>query len=269
MSLIISQPINSIAFHIFNYPVKYYGLLLTLAIFVGLVVSYFLLKKRFNIILAQDFVDISPFMILISLIGARFFYVLGDWEFYSLYPREIFFINHGGLSIYGAIFSGIIFFIFYCKRRNISFFSFCDCLAVVMPICQSIGRWGNYFNQEAFGTPTEGFIKLYVDEIYRPLEYKNFQYFHPAFLYEGILNLLLFLFLLFLFIKFKNIKKGLIFSLYLIFYASIRLLIENIRLDSVMNIYSIHVASIISIVILLYGLINLIYIYFFNKKTER
>ena len=268
MSFVIPNPSSSVAFYIFNYPIKYYGLCLTFAIFVGIITVYFILKKRFSKIVAQDFLDNSSYLILFSLLGARLFYVVGSLDFYLQYPKEIIMVNHGGLSIYGAIFFAIIFFILYCKNKKLSFFRFCDCFAVVMPLSQAIGRWGNYFNQEAFGLPYNGFIKLFVEEYYRPFEYKNFSYFHPTFLYESLLNFILFLILFFIFLKFKNINNGVIFSVYLIFYSLIRLFVENIRLDSVLTINNIHIASFISILILIYGIINLGYILYKKERNS-
>ena len=264
MNLIIPAPNSSIAFYIFNYPIKYYGLCLGLAIFVGLVLVYYFLKKRFSEPLASNFIDISPFLIIVSLIGARLFYILGDLKYYLNNPKEMLFINHGGLSIYGAIFFAIVFLFIYCKKNKILFLKFSDCLALIMPLCQSIGRWGNYFNQEAFGLPSSGFVKLSVDYIYRPIIYRSYDYFHPAFLYESLLNLLLFIFLFGLFVKCKNLKYGTIFSLYLVSYGIIRLTIENIRVDSVLNLYGFHVASIISFLILAMGII-----FFININLQK
>ena len=269
MSLIIPSPHSSIAFSIFDFQIKYYGIFLTAAIFTGLFFSYFLIEKRFSKQFSSDFIDYSPFLILFSIIGARLFYVLGDIDFYLDYPNEIICINHGGISIYGAICFAIISLFFYCKKTGKSFFKLCDCLAVVMPLCQAIGRWGNYFNQEAFGLPSDGFIKLFVDFKYRPMEYKNVIYFHPTFLYEGVLNLILFIFLLLIFFKAKNIKDGTIFSFYLIFYGLIRLLVESIRLDSVLNFNDIHVATIISFLIVLVGVVFFCYSNFVYKKNGR
>lgn len=268
MHYIINSPPSSIAFYIFGYPVKYYGLFMTCAIFLGIAISFFLLKKKFNTACAQNFIDVSPYIVLFSLLGARIFYILGDLDFYLKNPLEMILINHGGISIFGAIIFAIIFLFFYCKKSNISFLGFCDCLAVGMPLCQSIGRWGNYFNQEAFGCPANGFLKLYVDYSYRPLEFKGFDFFHPTFLYEGILNLILFFVLMFIFLKFKNIKSGTLFSLYLIFYSLIRFLVEKIRLDSVLNIFGFHVASLICIIVFFFGLILLLNIYFIQKKPK-
>ena len=203
MSLVIPSFNSTVAFYIFKYPVKYYGLCISLAIFCGLFLSYFLMKKKFDKIIVENFIDNSPFIILFSILGARLFYVIGDYKFYLNNLNEIFLINHGGISIYGAILFGIIYLVFYCKKKRISFWNLSDCLAVTMPLSQSIGRWGNYFNQEAFGIPANGFIKLFVDYQYRPFEFKTISYYHPTFLYESVLDFILFLVLLLFFLKFK------------------------------------------------------------------
>lgn len=257
MSFIIYPPQNPIAFVIFNHPIYWYGIIITTAIFIGITFSYLLVLKKFSKKEAETFLDFFPFVIIFSIIGARLFYILGNTVFYFKNPLEIIMINHGGLSIWGGLFFGISSFIFFCKKYKTDALKIFDILALSMPLCQAIGRWGNYCNQEAYGRPSDFFIKLYVDFKYRNPELITTEYYHPAFLYESILNLLLFFLLVFIFFKFK-LKKGTIFYLYLIFYSIIRIFVESFRIDSVLYLNNFPVASVISFVVLIISLILLL-----------
>ena len=109
------------------------------------------------------------------------------------FPTEILAIRHGGISIHGAILGGLIGLFIFAKRHKISALKLCDISALGLVIAQAIGRWGNFFNSEAFGSPTEMAWKLYIPGQYRPIPYTNYEYFHPTFLYESILNILIFI----------------------------------------------------------------------------
>ena len=259
MNFVIYPPSNSIAFEIFNLSIRWYGLILAFSIFIGATLGYFLFLKKEGKDAAELFSDSIFYVVVSSIIGARIFYVIGDLDFYFKHPKEIIMINHGGLSIYGAIIFGILTLIIYLSSKKVSIYRYLDVFALVMPLCQAIGRWGNYFNQEAFGRPCTSFLRLFVDDTRRPLAYLDYEYFHPTFLYESVLNFILFCILLFLFFK-KDLKAGIIFSLYLIFYSIIRIVVESYRIDSIMDINSIPIATILSIVILLFGLFNLFFV---------
>ena len=259
--MITIYPINNpVAFFVFDFPIRWYGFILCFSIFTGIFLGNYYALKKYNKIDADIFTDSIFPVVIFSIIGARIFYVLGDFSFYFKNPIEIIMINHGGLSIFGAILFGILTLFFYLYLMKVEILKYFDIYALVMPLCQSIGRLGNYFNQEAFGLPSHGFFKLFVDDMYRPERFANVKFFHPTFLYESILNLILFLLLICIFFKFKNYKKGLVFSLYLIFYSIIRLFVENLRIDSVLNICNIPVADILSVITLLGGFIILFYI---------
>lgn len=255
MHFIINSPQNQILFNIFGLDLRYYGLILCSAIFIGIVVGYRLFKKNISKDEADFFLDYIPFVVFFSILGARLFYVIGNIEFYLAHKKEIFLINHGGLSIWGAILFGLVGLIFYLKLNKKNIYAHLDIIAAVMPLCQAIGRFGNYFNQEAFGKPSESFFKLYVDTQFRPAEYINYEYFHPTFLYESILDIISFLILILLFTKRRNLKSGAIFYLYIIFYSIIRLIVESIRIDSVSYVFNIPIASFISLIALLTSLI--------------
>lgn len=229
----------------------------------GVIISVILLNKKVSKNDSDLFLDYSPTIILFSIIGARLFYVLASFEFYFKNPKEIIMINHGGLSIFGAIIFGILTFYFLSKKNKFDFLIHIDVIAVTFPLCQAIGRFGNFFNQEAYGAPYDGFLKLFVSKYYRKPQFLDVEYYHPAFLYESFFDLIIFFILLTLFFKNKKLKNGSIAAIYLILYSIIRFFIEGIRIDSVLNLASIPIAKIISIIIFILGLSCLI---FLNKK---
>ncbi len=261
MNLVFYPPHSSVAFSLFGYDIRWYGIILSVSLFVGTIISFVIAKKKHDNSFSDIFLD-SVFPVVISaIIGARLFYVIGEYNFYKNHLIEIFMINHGGLSIYGAIIFGIAALYLYLKIKKQDFLAYFDIYALVMPLCQSIGRWGNYFNQEAFGKPAYGLFKLYVDDFRRPDAYAGVDFFHPAFFYESVLDLCLFFVLFYLFFKCKNLKNGTIFSIYLIFYAVIRIFVESVRIDSILNLSNIPIAVLISIFSLIFGTVILFYLY--------
>lgn len=247
-----------IAFFIGNYPVMKYGLTMGAAIFASFV-SLLFFRKRFYPEISEDTLfDLSFWIILFGIIGARVWYVLLNFKYFLSNPLEILMINHGGITIHGALFGGIIAGFIFVKKNNLNFLKSADLYALVIPIGQAIGRWGNFFNSEAFGKPCDLPWKLYISPENRPVEYLDTQFFHPTFLYESIGNLFVFCILYFVLRnKFKD-KQGLIFLSYLFLYSILRIAIELIRTDSVLNIFGIPVAIwvciVIAIISLFYGL---------------
>ena len=239
---------------------------MTVAILVGVIVANKIIAKKYSNTDSEFFFDSLIYVLLASIFGARAFYVVGNLNFYLQNKSEIFMINHGGLSIFGAIFFGILALTIYSKMKKKEVLKYLDIYALVMPLAQSIGRFGNYFNQEAFGAPIiNNFpVKLFVSEFFRPVQFKNFEFFHPTFLYESALDLVLFLLLITFFFKKEKIFKGEIFLLYLIFYSIIRFFIEGIRIDSVLNVYSMPVVRIICVFVFVISLI----LFFILKKRS-
>jgi len=246
--MILKAFTSPIAFNLFGFQIYWYGIIMAIAIFTGIALTSYLLKRYVSDKDHTLFTDFAAYIVLFAVLGARLFYVIGSWEFYYNNPNEIFLINHGGLSIYGAIIFGIIAIFSLSKIYKFNMLKYCDVIATVFPLCQSIGRWGNFFNQEAYGRPYNGFLQLYIDEMHRKTNFQNIEYYHPAFLYESILDLALFILLIFIFLKCKNIKQGTIFLIYLFLYSIIRIIVESIRIDSVCFVFNIPVAMFISII---------------------
>ena len=170
-----------------------------------------------------------------QIIAIIYFYLIRDYA----HPMEIPAVWHGGLAIHGAILTAIIAGYFYVRHYKLDFWQMADIVAPSLIIGQAIGRWGNYFNQEAYGGLTDLPWAMYIDGAYR----------HPTFLYESIWNLSVFLILIFLRRK-DFIKRGDIFLLYLAMYSLGRVFIEGLRTDSLM-LGPLKVAQVISILFII------------------
>ena len=227
------------------------------AIAVGVLVSdwagtkFFALKK-------ETIIDLAPYLIIFGIIGARLYYCILSYDFYLRFPTEIIAIRHGGISIHGAILGGLIGLWIFAKRHKINPIKLCDVSAIGLSLAQAIGRWGNFFNSEAFGAPTNLPWKLYIAPQYRPIPYQEYQYFHPAFLYESILDVVIFVILLALVKTGKLKKDGNLALIYLILYSIVRIIVEMFRLDSVKYIFGMPVAIFVSIGIIIISVALLI-----------
>ena len=246
------QSPGDVAFNFFGYPVYYYGIILASAIFVGIYCAYLLYKKYYEASKAQNIIDFSPWIIIIGILGARFYYCLVNFSYYTAHPFEIFYIRQGGLSVHGMIIVGICGLWWLSKKYKMSFLQLIDSFLCGTALAQSIGRWGNFFNSEAFGAPTNLPWKLFIPISHRPTEFINYEFFHPTFLYESILDILIFVLLL---VLFKRLSKtpGLIACIYLILYSFARILVESCRIDSVLNIAGIPIAQIMSLAIIIFA----------------
>ena len=243
------QSPTDVAFDVFGFPIYFYGIILASAIFVGVYCAYFLYKLFYNKQEASKIIDFSPYIIIIGIIGSRLYYCLVNFSYYVKHPLEIFYIRQGGLSIHGVIIIGILALYTFSKKYKLSFLKLIDVFLCGTALGQSIGRWGNFFNSEAFGTPTNLPWKLYIPITHRPPQYIDFKYFHPTFLYESIFDFLIFLILL---ICFKKLSKspGVLACLYLIMYSIVRIIVEHFRIDSVLNIDGIPIAQLVSLIII-------------------
>lgn len=235
---------------IFGVNIYYYGVIMALAISIGTLVSDWAGTKFFSL-KKETVIDMAPYFIIFGIIGARLYYCILNYDFYLRFPTEILAIRHGGISIHGAILGGIFGLWLFSVRHKHSILKLCDVCSIGLPLAQAIGRWGNFFNSEAFGSPTNLPWKLYIAPQYRPIPYQDCQFFHPAFLYESILDLLIFGILLFLVNKKKIKQEGRLTFIYLILYSLVRIAVESIRLDSVKYIFGMPVAIFMSIGIII------------------
>ncbi len=255
---------SACCFKIFNYDVRFYSIFMALAMVLGCFASYFIAKKYYKNINLDNLIDLFPIIIIFGIIGARLYWVLLNFDYFKLYPNEILLIQNGGISIHGAIVGGIVGGIIYCKYKKINILQTFDILSYGLIVAQAIGRFGNWFNTEAFGRPSNLPIKLFVPFEYRPQIYSQFEYFHPTFLYEIIWNLFVFLVLFFVVRKILN-KDGITTCCYLILYSIGRYFIESVRIDSALNISGVPIAQIVSLIMIFVGVIGILYLI---KKTN-
>ena len=272
------------------FSIKWYGLLIALSIILGLNLS----KKlaRYRGIDPHLVSEILPSLILSSIIGARIYYVIFEYRQFSgdnfFTPIKIFniYLNipsflaiwEGGIAIHGALLGGFLSIYLFCKSKKIPLKIFLDLLMPSVILGQAIGRWGNFFNNEAFGIPTNLPWKVFIPLTNRPIIFSNYQFFHPTFLYESLWNLLIFILLIYVFNKQNkenSILPGLITCLYLITYSFGRFWIEGLRIDSLcLGGYppycegGLRIAQFISIFLFSSGLIWLYFLKFkFNKAN--
>ena len=248
---------------IFGVNIYYYGIIMAIAISIGTLVSdwvgsrYFAFKK-------ETIIDLAPYLIIFGILGARIYYCALNYDFYLRFPTEIIAIRHGGISIHGAIIGGAFGLWLFAKRHKLNIKKLFDTVAVGLPLAQAIGRWGNFFNSEAFGTPTNLPWKLYIAPQYRPIPYQNDLFFHPTFLYESILDIVIFV-ILFLMAKNNKIKKdGNLVLLYLVLYSIVRIIVESFRIDSVKYVLGQPVAIFVSVGIIILSII----LFFINNKQR-
>jgi len=249
------------SFHGFN--LYWYGVILAIAILVGINVSNFFAERYYK---SSFVLDSAPLVIILGVVFARFYYCVLNYKYYFSSPLEILAIRHGGLAIHGAVLGGILglltYFFLNKEKFKLGFLQITDVYALGLPLGQAIGRWGNFFNSEAFGTPCDLPWKLFIPVQNRPLAYIDNPFFHPTFLYESLLDLFIFFVLVHLFKK--HSIKGLTTALYLIFYGVCRLFVEFFRTDSILSIGFFHVAQVASLLMIILGAILLFLV---NRKV--
>lgn len=242
---------------VFGVNIYYYGVIMAIAICVGVLVADYFGSKYFGL-KKETIIDLAPYLIIFGILGARLYYCVLNYDFYLRFPTEIIAIRHGGISIHGAILGGAIGLWLFSIRHKLSAFKLADACALGLPIAQAIGRWGNFFNSEAFGAPTNLPFKLYIAPQYRPIPYQDYEFFHPAFLYESVLNIFIFAVLVWLTKSGKIKKDGNLALLYLILYSVVRILVESLRLDSVRYVLGVPVAIFVSACIIVLSVLVLI-----------
>lgn len=220
----LSFNVNPVAFKVLGVNIYWYAICIVLGIVLAIFLCY-KSKEKFDV--DFDFVLYCLiWAISIGLIGARLYYVAFNYEEYIISPMSILNLRDGGLAIYGGLIFGSLVIIWKCKKAKVNWFDFFDCFIPFVAIAQSVGRWGNFFNMEAYGIETFNLFRMGINTL------NGYQEVHPAFLYESICTFCIFVFLR---TKQKNRKfRGEIFYLYLFLYGGIRMVIEVVRIDSLM-----------------------------------
>ena len=267
------EHLSRVAFHIFGQEVYWYGIIIGIGVLLALALALHEAKRTGQN--PENYVDVALFGIIFAVIGARMYYVIFSWELYADNPLKIFALREGGLAIYGGIIAGIITVIVYTKKKGLNFWLVADTAAPSLLLGQIIGRWGNFFNREAFGGYTDNlFAMRYLKEqvhnvnpsvLEHTLTINGAEYIqvHPTFLYESLWNLMILILLLLL----KKRKKfdGQIFGCYILGYACGRVWIEGLRTDQLM-IGNFAVSQPLSVMSMIGAVVLLWYL---NKKEKR
>lgn len=198
----------------------------------------------------------------LAIIGARIYYVIFEWDYYGSRPIEIFKIWEGGLAIHGGIIVAAIFIIIYSKTKKLDMWKIFDIVFPVFMLAQMLGRWGNFYNCEAHGDIMPGWLvdlelAIFPDALIERTYLEYGSYYHPTFLYEGLLNLLGY-FIVTGIRKFSFFKKGDSLPFYMVWYGIIRFFIEAMRTDSLYQTYfgrEFKQNQVISVVLIVGGII--------------
>jgi phosphatidylglycerol---prolipoprotein diacylglyceryl transferase len=242
--------------------IRWYGLLIASAVLIGATLSQNLATRRQ--VNPELLSDLAVWLVVAAIPSARLYYVLFEWTQYAQNPQKIVAIWEGGIAIHGAILGGVIATLIFSKIKQVSFWQLADLVAPSLILGQAIGRWGNFFNSEAFGAPTDLPWKLFIPLDRRPIGFEAIEYYHPTFLYESLWNLAVFGLLMTLFIQDVRgkirLKVGTIFLTYLVAYSAGRVWIEGLRTDSLM-VGGLRTAQIVSLVGIGLGAIGLFWLY--------
>jgi len=213
--------------------VYWYGIFIASAVLIGVQLSMLLAVKRK--VDPELIGDLAFALVLGALPGARLYYVLFQWRDYVGHPEKMIAIWEGGIAIHGAILGGMLAAWGFSRWKKVSFWQLADLVAPSLILGQAIGRWGNFFNSEAYGAPTDLPWKVLIPVTRRMPGFESVAYYHPTFLYESLWNLGVFGLLITLFFKVGHrLKPGMLFCIYAIAYSSGRFWIEGLRTDSLM-----------------------------------
>ena len=245
-------PVNRVAFSIGSFNIYWYGILIATGLLLAVLYAYFN-AHRYDVD-ASKLMDCVIVGIITSIIGARAYYVAFRWDYFSAHPAEIIDIRDGGIAVYGSIIGALIGGLIVAKIRHMKFLPVLDITMTGFLIGQAIGRWGNFFNQEAFGTETDNIFRMVS-------EATGGKGVHPCFLYESVWCALGFFVLFIVNRKFQR-YHGQIFYLYLVWYGFERMIVEGLRTDSLylpfqILGYDVRVSQLVSAVIMVIGLILL------------
>lgn len=227
------------SFTVFGIEIAYYGVIIALGMLAGALVAYREAKKTGQKV--DDYIDFTLYTLIAAIIGARIYYVIFEWDYYSAHPLEIFNLRAGGLAIYGGVLASVLTLFIFTKVKKLKFWLMADTAVQGLIIGQIIGRWGNFFNREAFGGYTDSLFAMQLpvseakgitQELIEHLvtvDGVSYVQVHPTFLYEGTWNLLLFIGIC----LYKRHKKfdGEVFAIYLMGYGVGRFIIEGLRTD--------------------------------------
>ena len=252
------------AFSLFGAPIAWDALIICLGMIFA--VCYVIFRAGQIGINSDHIIDFALFVIPIGVLGARLYYVLMELDSYdSLW--EALNIRNGGLAIYGGIIAGAITVFCVCKYKKINFFAFADCVVPGLIMAQSIGRWGNFMNGEAFGSETTSFLRMGILNYNSMYTFDTYEmvYVHPTFLYESLWNLVGFI-AINIFYKHKK-YDGQVFLMIFGWYGLGRMWIEGLRMDS-LYLFGTSIRASQALAMLLFVACTALLIYFAIKKPD-
>ncbi len=257
------------SFTVFGIEIAYYGVIIALGMLAGALVAYREAKKTGQKV--DDYIDFTLYTLISAIIGARIYYVIFEWDYYSAHPLEIFNLRAGGLAIYGGVLASALTLFIFTKVKKLKFWLMADTAVQGLIIGQIIGRWGNFFNREAFGGYTDSLFAMQLPvseakgitqeliEHLVTIDGVSYVQVHPTFLYEGTWNLLLFIGIC----LYKRHKKfdGEIFAIYLMGYGVGRFIIEGLRTDQLVikALGGIAASQVLSIILIVLAVAFVIY----------
>ncbi len=233
-ALTLPSPPSPVIFEVGPFALRWYGLFIALGIAAATWMTVRELNRRgYDGAMALDALF---FVVPLGFIGARAYHVITDYDLYDGNPHSffpgVFEVWNGGLGIYGGVIGGFLGLLIFARLRGISALAFADAVAPGLVLAQAIGRFGNYFNQELFGRPSDLPWAIEIAPQNRPPQFNDAASFHPTFLYESIWDVLVCLILLFVVRRFANsLKNGDIFLLYVCLYSVGRFFVETLRVD--------------------------------------
>ncbi len=239
------------------FQISWYSVFILIGIFVG---GTLLLREAKKFDINEDFLSNLVFWtVVFGIIGARLYFVFFNYDYYKNNLIDIIKTWEGGLAIHGGIIFGFIFIAIYTWKYKVKLFRILDIAVPGLIIGQAIGRWGNFFNQEAFGSEVS---KTFLENLHLPQfiidgMYINGSYYHPTFLYESLWCLIGFVIILLIRRFYKYLKRGQLTGIYLMWYSLGRFFIESLRTDSLM-FNDFKVAQIVSVSLFVVGLIILV-----------
>ncbi len=250
--------LNPYVVHIGPLGIKWYGVIIGSSVLVAyLLARHQLLKEGVN---EDEFLMAMVFVIPFAVVGGRLYYVAFTWDYFSKHLNLILDTRTGGMAIHGALFATFFAAWLFIKLRkkikgscSFGYLQAMDAFAMVVPFAQAMGRWGNFFNYEAYGAPTNLPWKMFVPMQYRMPQYVTYKFFTPTFLYETIADLLVF-YIVYTYTQKRRRKYGQTFALYLILYSVFRFFNESFRLDSLW-FYNLRIAQVVSVVLIVIGCI--------------
>jgi phosphatidylglycerol---prolipoprotein diacylglyceryl transferase len=245
---------------------RWYGLLLA----IGVLLAGWIARREFRRrgMDPEQAYSIAVWAVPFGLAGARLYHVITDWDAFSNNLSQIPAIWNGGLSIFGAVLGGMLGTWIGSRRVRLPFWAVADSVAPGLILAQALGRWGNYFNQELYGKPTDRPWGVEIDPAHRVPGYQDSETFHPTFLYESLLNTVIFVVLLWFSRRFaRRVPNGTVFALYVALYNLVRMPMELLRIDTADIIFGQRVNFWVSLILFVVGAISYLILWRRRKRA--